>query len=361
MKVNDIIELEIADIGCNFEGVARSEGAVVFVPFADCGERIRAKIGHINKKYAFAEAEDILCASEYRVKSPCVYYGVCGGCDALHLKYERQLEHKEKILKDTFSKLLDISKINFLPINRGEKQFSYRNKLQIPVSKDARGKTVIGFFEKNSHKIVNIEKCLLHGEWAEKVVRAVREYMEKFHIPAYEEKNNSGIIRHIVAREINGHVSVLIVINGNSLPEYSKLIKILEYSVEDFSLHISVNTKKTNVILGDNIRTLYGRERVAYTASGINANVSPLSFMQVNDSVRELIYKGVIELSKDSGVIIDAYSGGGLLTAFLSKNAEKVYGIEIMENAVSDADELMRQNGIGNVTNILGDASKILP
>ncbi|MDR3263357.1 MAG: 23S rRNA (uracil(1939)-C(5))-methyltransferase RlmD [Clostridiales bacterium] len=360
MKINDLAELEITAIGCNMEGIAKHGDIVTFVPYADVGERVSARIVHVSKSYAFAEECGILRASAYRRKPPCEHFGKCGGCDCQHLTYERQTEHKERILKDTLAKFFDISDITFLPIKHGENQLHYRNKLQMPISQGRDG-AIIGFFEKDSHRAVDIDNCPLHGGWAETVIKCVRQYAEACRISAYDERSHKGILRHIVARNVCGHTSVLMVINARELPKYSALIDILEYSIQDFSLHISVNTKQTNVILGDNIKTLYGNPRAQCQAFGIKADISPLSFMQVNDEVRDIIYADVMSCVKSSEVIIDAYSGGGLLTALLARNADKVYGIEIVKEAVSDADRLMKDNGITNAENLLGDTAELLP
>jgi 23S rRNA (uracil1939-C5)-methyltransferase len=386
------------------EGVARRGGLVAFVPFTDIGERVRARVSHINKSYVFAEAVEVFEPSKFRVKPPCIHFGRCGGCDCQHLSYPRQTEHKERILRDTLSRVFDVSGVKFFGIKSGENPFFYRNKLQIPVVQ-GKNKILIGFFEKDSHRVVGMKKCLLHGDFADKTIAAVREYSEKFHISAYDERTGKGILRHIVARKIGGHTAVLIVINADELPSADGLSAILERNFEDFSLHISVNKKNTNVILSDNLKTLRGKFSVEYDAMGIKANISPLSFMQINDEVRDMIYRRVLDLANGefadltngeaslsnvensddsderkmrsdiiidgfcgadkreirSDIIIDAYSGGGLLTALLSKTAEKVYGIEIVGEAVNDADELFKRNGIKNAENIKGDTAEVLP
>jgi 23S rRNA (uracil1939-C5)-methyltransferase len=230
----------------------------------------------------------------------------------------------------------------------------------MPIS-ERNGRLIVGFYEKDSHSPVNMTRCLLHGEWADAVIKAVRDYAEFCGVSAYDERTGKGILRHLVARNIDGHIAVTVVINAQNLPKYSELVRFIEYSIKDFSLHISVNTKNTNVILGDTIRTLYGDPRAVYTAEGIRASVSPLSFLQVNDEVRSMIYREVSGLTKGAEIIIDAYSGSGLMTALLSRNAVKAYGIELVSDAVSDAERLMKDNGISNVENLCGDAAKLLP
>ncbi|MDR2090491.1 MAG: 23S rRNA (uracil(1939)-C(5))-methyltransferase RlmD [Clostridiales bacterium] len=448
MRINDIIEIDIIGIGCNAEGVARHCGTVVFAPFCDLGERVRARVSYAGKSYAFAEVEEVIVRSPFRVKPPCIHFGRCGGCDCQHIAYERQAEHKERIVKETLSKLIDISGIKFFGIQCGENKFFYRNKLQMPVAagnltRGADGKTgkngkyspgngldkefgnekrltelyegdsvkgkdfsgnrlrdekrltelykgdsgkklknerpLIGFFEKDSHRVVDIKKCLLHGDFADKTIAAVREYAEKFGVSAYDERTGKGVLRHVAARKIGEHTAVLIVVNADGLPAHKELAAILSRVFSDFSLHISVNKKNTNVVLGDNVKTLYGKPAAEYNAFGIKAEISPLSFMQVNDEVRDMIYRRVLDLigengpdtvcreGADSGVknrrgtVIDAYSGGGLLTAMLARNAKKAYGIEIVGDAVRDANALFERNGIRNAENIEGDAAEVLP
>ncbi|MDR1939583.1 MAG: 23S rRNA (uracil(1939)-C(5))-methyltransferase RlmD [Clostridiales bacterium] len=367
MKAGDIIKLDIADIGCNTEGVARCGDIITFVPFVDLGEEIEAEITHINKNYIFAQKTKLIKASPCRVEPPCVYFEKCGGCDCQHLSYERQLAHKEKILRDTLSKFLDVSNINFLPIRYGDKRYGYRNKLQIPVSAGGGGKAVIGFFEKDSHKPVDMNSCVLHGEWAAAVIKGVRRYMSECGVAPYDERSRRGVLRHIVARKLGDYLSVTLVINDAKLPKYSKLADIIEYSIRNidgikgFSLHYSVNMKNTNVILGDNITTVCGYPLAPYEILGIKTRVSPLSFMQINDGVRDMIYQSVASLAEGADTVIDAYSGGGALTALLSKKARTVYGIEIAAEAVADADGLVKSNGIQNVKNICGDAADALP
>jgi 23S rRNA (uracil1939-C5)-methyltransferase len=408
MRAGDVFEAEIDSIGCNAEGIARSGGFTVFIPFTDAGERVSARVARIDKSRAFAEKIEILRASEYRVKPPCAYFEKCGGCDCMHLAYGRQTEHKERILKETLSKFFDISDTEFLPFTHGEKRFFYRNKLQIPVAADRSGNTRIGFYEKASHRVVDIKSCMLHGAWADKIIAAVRKYSERYGVSAYDERTGKGILRHIVARNFGGETdvlsgetvradradkgnlrynaarnfddvsgrfgnisasgfdggetSVLLVINADELPEYSGLVDILAAETDGFSLHISVNKKNTNVILGGGAKTLVGNPRMSYrTASGIEASVSPLSFAQVNGEVRDLIYADTAEFTRGADAVIDAYSGGGVLTAMLAGSAERVYGIEVVKEAVADADTLAVRNGIRNVENILGEAEKKLP
>jgi 23S rRNA (uracil1939-C5)-methyltransferase len=374
MKINDTVELDVTDVGCNMEGVARCDGIIAFVPFTDIGERVAARISHINNSYVFAEAVGISEPSKFRVKPPCIHFGKCGGCDCQHLSYERQSEHKERILRDTLSRAVDLFGVEFFRIKSGEKPFFYRNKLQMPIVQ-GKNKVLIGFFEKDSHRVVDMKRCLLHGDFADKTIAAVREYAEKYNISAYDERTGKGILRHIVARKIGEHTAVLIVVNADGLPEADGLAEILERYFDDFSLHVSVNKKNTNVVLGGGLKTLRGKFSVGYRAMGIEANISPLSFMQVNDEVRDMIYRKVLDLANGENerditdginengkdIIIDAYSGGGLLTALLSKTAEKVYGIEIVKEAVNDADGLFKRNGIKNAENIEGDAAAVLP
>ena len=358
MKIGDITELTVTGIGCNMEGIARHGGITAFVPFVDIGERVKAKVTRVQKDYFFAEPVEIIESSPHRVKPPCIHFGKCGGCDCQHLSYARQTELKSQALADTIYKISGVKAYPAKLIS-GSKQYYYRNKLQMPIAMKNRLK--IGFFEKDSHKPVNMTRCLLHAEWADKVIASVREYAAEAGVSAYDESTHKGILRHILARRIGQHISVTLVVNSDGLPKYSKLADILEYSIGDFSLHYSVNTKKTNAVTGDTVVTLAGLSSVKYESLGIEASASPLSFMQINDEVRDLLYSHVIESAGFSDTVIDAYSGGGLLTALLAKKAGRVYGIEIVRQAVEDSNKLMADNRIDNVENILGDTAEVLP
>ena len=370
MKKGDILDLEITSSGMEGEGVARVEGQVVFVPLCMQGEKVRVMVREVNKKFARASVIKVLEPCEDRVIPLCPIFYRCGCCDMQHIKYRKQLEIKKANVEACLYKALK-RRIDVDDVRGDGLVFGYRNKIQVPLAKVA-GKVVAGYYKGNTHKVVpfgervreDLGACVMYERGMQDMLDAFLNYANEAGLDCYDEERHEGFLRHFVARKVGDKYAVVIVGNGKKLPLQKSLIKALTNTGRKFSLYFDSNTKKTNVIMSSDITLIYGEARLEADVCGVRAKVSPLSFMQINDGVRDMIYRDVAERIKSdgAGTVIDAYSGAGVLTNVLAKSAKKVYGIEIVPEAVADADELTKSCGNAvKVVNICGDCAQKLP
>ena len=359
---NDIIVAVTEAIGSNGEGIIRHEGVTFFVPACLPGEKVRFKVLKVKGNIGYGKAEEILTPAEERVREKCPVAHRCGGCCLQHLDYGAQLLHKATVVKDALRKIAGLS----IPVPAAIKSdfpYGYRNKLQIPVGVDKDGNTVIGFYAEHSHRIVPTNTCAIHPEWAEKLIAIVKRYMTECAVKGYDEENKKGSIRHIVAREIGGKYIVTLVSAKRELPNVSYLIGLLSERFSEFSLYVNFNDSDTNVIFGKEFQLVHGAGIFEAEEQGIRYEAGPVTFLQVNENVRTKLYKDALKSVCETGeeVVIDAYSGGGLLTAMLATQCKRVYGIELEPEASKCADSLKEKNGLWNMTNICGYVEEKLP
>ncbi len=362
IEKNDIICATTDAIGTNGEGIIRHEGVTFFVPACLPGEKVRFKVLKVKGNIGYGKVEEILTPAEERVRPKCPVFSRCGGCCLQHLDYPAQLAHKSNVVKDSLRKIGGINTAVPLAI-KSDLQYGYRNKLQVPVGRDKDGNTVIGFYAEHSHRIVPITSCAIHPEWSEKLMATVKRYMTECAVKGYDEETKKGSIRHIVAREIGGKFIVTIVTAKRELPNLPYLIGLLSEIFPTFSLYLNFNDEDTNVILGKEFQLVHGRGIFEAEEQGIVYEAGPATFLQVNEGVRTKLYKDALKTVCEMGdeVVVDAYSGGGLLTAMLAKKAKRVYGIELEPEAVKCADSLKLKNGLLNMTNICGYVEEKLP
>lgn len=361
MKQGETFEFKIDDFGMNGEGLAHAEGFTVFIPFAIPGEKVNAAVEYAKRGSAYAELKEILEHSPLRIKPPCNRTGRCGGCDLMHVEYSAQLALKKKNLQTVLRKNAGCE----FPVSDvvpSPEIYGYRNKMALPFG-TVGGKTALGFFREGSHKIVSITKCFLQGEWAEKLINITLNWANASGLTVYDEESGKGLLRHLVARYIGGLLNLTLVVNGNSVPKIESYTEALRAAFPRVSLYLSPNTERTNVIMGKRVVPLSVTDDDYVTVSGIKIRVNPFSFFQVNDGVRALIYEKVLSEIPFGSTVIDAYAGVGLLGAILIKNRNaRVYNIEIVREAVLDADRLTAENGLsGRTVNICGDAAEELP
>lgn len=364
MQKNEIRIGNVIDIGNNGEGIIKYEGQVVFVPFAITGERIKYKVLKVDKKCAYGKLVEVVDGAECRKQPECPVFNKCGGCQLQHIRYSEQLKVKEKSIKDCFKKIAGLD-VEILPSITGNSEFRYRNKLQLPVGINEEGKTVIGFYANNSHRIVPITDCLINPEWTKTIIKVFSEFIEKYNIEGYDEKTFKGELREITVKEVKGKLIIVAVTTTEQLRQSAKLLELLRQNLEcEFSLFINVNNGRSNVIYGDKFIKVFGEDHFTAMMLGIEYRIGVLSFMQVNSVVCEKLYSNVIEkacVNKDS-IVIDAYSGAGLMTALLSKNAKQTIGIEIIPEAVECANRLAQNNGLSDkIRNYQGKCEDILP
>lgn len=357
----EYVEITVEDLGMNGEGIGRADGKTVFVPFTLPGEHVEAEILSGKKNMLFARAMRLSELSSGREQPLCPVFGKCGGCQLQHMRYGMQLSAKAKLVETCFRKIAGIAVSVAAPGN-SPSIYRYRNKLQLPVGQSSNG-PVFGFFEDGSHRIVPVSDCMLHPDWNSALIRIAGDFMRRFGIDGYDERTHCGTVRHLVAREVQGQLIVAVVVNAAALPHAEELGRELMREFPSASLWVNVNRERTNVILGKQFTHICGERSVFGESMGIRYGVHPNSFAQVNDAVRDKIYAKAVEFAgeESEGCIIDAYSGAGLLTAILSRHCKQVYGIEIVPQAVEDADRLCRENGICNMRNFSGDCAELLP
>ena len=362
IEKNDSICAVTDAIGVNGEGIIRYEGITFFVPNCLPGEKVQFKVLKVKGNIGYGKVEEILTPAEERVREKCPVFSRCGGCCLQHLEYTAQLEHKSNVVKDTLRKIAGLDVAVPLAV-KSDMPYGYRNKLQLPVGVDKDGNNVIGFYAEHSHRIVPISSCAIHPAWAEKVISIIKRYMSECAVKGYDEVSKNGSLRHVVAREIGGNYIITLVSAKRNLPNLPYLVGLLSEVFSTFSLYVNYNDADTNVILGKEFQLVHGIGFFEAEEHGIRYEAGPMTFLQVNENVRTKLYKEALKsVCKDGDeVVVDAYSGGGLLTAMIAKKCKRVYGIELEAEASKCADSLKEKNRLGNMTNICGYVEEKLP
>ena len=364
IKKNQEYIVDIVDNGFEGEGIAKIDNFTIFVPNSVKGEKVKVLIVKVLSSHAFGKVLEIIKKSEYRTESDCSTYKRCGGCNLRHIKYEQTLKMKQNAVQNLVNKTLK-TKIQVQETLGMENPYFYRNKAQYPVGIDKNGKPVMGVFANRTHEIIPIQKCFIQNEKSEKLAKFVFEWIVKNNISIYDEKTGKGLIRHIVTKigiKINEIMCVL-VINGNSIPKEQELVKeLLENFPEVKTIVKNINTKNTNVIMGRENVNLYGNGYIEDILGEYKFKISPLSFYQVNPVQAEKLYNLGVEAAKidKNDIVFDLYCGIGTISLFMAKYAKKVYGIEIVEDAVKDAKENALNNGVDNVEFLAGDVEDVL-
>lgn len=363
MQKNDIFETIIDDITAEGHGVCHIDGMAVFVPEAAVGDKLKVKIVKVLKNYSFGIIEEIIAPSSDRIEPDCIYHKQCGGCTFRHIDYKKELDIKTKIVRDSF---LRIGKLNpeFLPIIGCGSRTGYRNKAQYPVTADKNGNIICGFYAKRSHRVVSVKRCLLQPDVFENAVDLILTYAKEKKIPPYREENNTGILRHIYLRRghYSGEIMVCIVVRKAIERELRGLVKLLiEHLTGVKSIVMNINPKQTNVILGSKNITLWGSDTIMDKMCGNEVSISPFSFYQVNTPRAEKLYGIAKEFAGLTGTerLLDLYCGAGTIGLSMSDKAGTVLGVEIIPEAVENAIENAKRNGIDNAEFICGDAGKI--
>ncbi|MBR2341526.1 MAG: 23S rRNA (uracil(1939)-C(5))-methyltransferase RlmD [Clostridia bacterium] len=355
MEKNDILCAITEGLGSNGEGVIRHEGVTFFVPACLPGEKVRFKVLKIKGNIGYGKVEEILTPAEERVRPKCPAFLRCGGCRLQHVEYSAQLALKGDMVKDCLRKIAGIA-WDVPPAIKSDLEYGYRNKLQLPIGVDKNGEDVIGFYAERSHRIIPIDSCAIHPDWAEDLICILKSFMRECGVHGYDESNKTGALRHIVAREIAGRFIFTLVVTKREIKGIDRLLSLLKSKFASFSLYLNYNAKDTNVIFGEEFKLIYGPETFSNVEQGISYEAGPVTFLQVNENVRTKLYKAALKTVTGEGdeVVIDAYSGGGLLTAMIAKRAKRVYGIELERESVACADKLKEGNKLANMQNICG-------
>ena len=364
IKKNTNFLMTIEDLSSKGEGIGRINNFTVFVEGALPEDEVEAKIVEVKKNFAIGKLIRIIKASPYRVKAPCPYTKRCGGCQIQHLDYQAQLEYKRKRVTDSLERIGKLSNIQVHPTLGMENPFHYRNKAQFPVGLK-KGQVQIGFYAPKSHDIIDIQSCKIQDTVCDQILLIIRKFIEDNKIPVYDEEKHKGLIRHILIRTAfyTNEIMVCIIINGKKLPHQEKLINELIRIPHMTSIVLNHNTKKTNVILGEEITTLWGQDYISDYIGDIKFEISPLSFFQVNPIQTKVLYEKVLEYAGLTGAetVWDAYCGIGTISLFLAQKAKKVYGVEIVEAAIEDARRNAKINKVDNVEFFVGKAEEIIP
>ncbi len=364
-RKNDVVTLKIEDCGIGGEGIGRADGFTVFVKDAVIGDVIAAKIIKAKKNYGYGRLMEILEPSPDRVEPVCQCARQCGGCQLQTLSYEKQLEFKAKKVKNHLERIGGFRDLSIEPVIGMEKRFHYRNKAQFPVGKNRHGKIVTGFYAGRTHTIIENRNCALGVPQNKEVLDRLISYMEEHNVEPYDETTGTGLVRHVLIRYgfFTGELMVCVVANGEKLPEEAALVEKLLELPELASIILNINKKRSNVILGDEIRTLWGKPYITDRLGDISYQISPLSFYQVNPVQTRKLYGKVLEYAGLTGKenVWDLYCGIGTISLFLAKQAGFVRGVEIVPAAIENARENARINGIGNVEFFVGRAEEVLP
>lgn len=369
IKKNDILTVEITDTGIEGEGIGKTDGFILFVKDAVIGDTVQVKVMKAKKNYAYAKLEKVLVPSPFRVQPPCSFHRQCGGCQLQPLSYEKQLEFKQNKIRNNLIRIGGFSPEHIdacmEPIIGMEDPWHYRNKAQFPFGYDKEGNVVTGFYAGRSHNIIANTDCALGVEENKTVLETILAYMKKYGVSAYDETSGKGLIRHVLIRKgfASGQLMACVVINGNKLPEEKALAEDLWKIPGMTSVSVNVNTERTNVILGKKVRVLKGEEKIEDTIGDVVFRISPLSFYQVNPVQTKKLYGQALEYAGLTGeeTVWDLYCGIGTISLFLAKKAKKVYGVEIVPEAIADAKENAARNGITNAEFFVGKAEEVLP
>ena len=406
-KKNDRVTVTIEDIGSEGEGIGRVDGFTLFVKDAVVGDTVEAKIVKSKKNYAYARLEEVLKASPFRVKPPCPFHRQCGGCQIQALAYEKQLEFKNRKIRNNLIRIGGFDEMfvdeRMEPIVGMEESWHYRNKAQYPVGADREGNVITGFYAGRTHTIVANTDCLLGAEENKEILEIILDHMGRYKISAYDEVSGDGLMRHILIRKgfSSGEIMVCLVLNKEMpaelhieadpvqnehrhrlavyefVPEQGELLERLKHVQGIASVSVSLNRLQSNVIMGKEVFTIWGepvitdtihmrdmsKEGYPMTGEELSFHISPLSFYQVNPVQTEKLYSIALEFAGLTGreTVWDLYCGIGTISLFLAGSAKRVYGVEVVPEAVDDARENARRNKITNAEFFVGKSEEVLP
>ena len=369
MQKNDTAVIEITDIGTDGAGIGKADGYTLFVKDAVIGDIAEVKVIKAKKNYGYARLMKVVSPSKYRVEPRCAFARRCGGCQIQEMSYDRQLIFKEQKVRGSLERIggFDPELIDSVmdPIAGMENPFGYRNKAQFPFGTDKEGMPAAGFYAGRTHDIIANTDCALGVPVNQEILEIILAFMKENNIPAYNEKTGQGLIRHVLIRYgfSTKEIMVCLVINGIKIPHAEALIGALTELPGMTSITISENTRRDNVIMGNTCDVLWGQGYITDYIGDIKYRISPLSFYQVNPVQTETLYSLALEYAGLGGseTVWDLYCGIGTISLFLAEQAEKVYGVEIVPQAIEDARTNAKINGIGNTEFFVGKAEEVLP
>ncbi len=398
-RKNDIVTVTIEDIGNDGEGIGKSDGYTLFVKDAVIGDTVEARITKCKRNYGYARVEKVVTPSSFRVEPKCRFHRQCGGCQIQPMSYARQLAYKTDKVRNNLQRIggfpMEYLDEIMEPVVGMEEPWHYRNKAQFPVGYDKEGNLIAGFYAGRTHDIIANTDCVLGAPENQIILETVLAYMRENQVSAYRENDGTGLVRHVLIRTgyATGEILVCLVINGERLPAEERLVERLRKTVLDkkeetpadnihgkdgrtlehrgpeiprrhiVSISVSLNRERTNVIMGKEIRILWGKENIQDKIGNLVFSISPLSFYQVNPAQTEKLYAIALDYAGLTGkeTVWDLYCGIGTISLFMARQAKKVYGVEVIPQAVEDARQNARRNGIENVEFYVGKAEEVLP
>ena len=369
MNKNDIVTVEITDIGVSGEGIGHVDGYTLFIKDAVIGDVVEAKVMKAKKNYGYARLMKVITPSEYRVEPKCAFARRCGGCQIQEMSYDRQLVFKDQKIRGNLERISGFTKDQIdtvmQPVVGMEHPFGYRNKAQFPFGTDKEGNPITGFYAGRTHDIIANTDCALGVEQNKEILEIILQYMRENKIKSYDEKTGKGLIRHALIRYgfKTKEIMVCLVVNGKRLPKAERLIEKLIQIEGMTSITISPNTRRDNVIMGDSYEILWGQGYITDYIGNVKYQISPLSFYQVNPVQTEKLYGLALEYAdlKGDETVWDLYCGIGTISLFLAQKAKQVYGVEIVPQAIDDAKENAKINAIDNAEFFVGKAEEVLP
>ena len=365
MKKDDLIELTIEDLGVDGEGIGKVDGMAIFVKDAVPGDRVQAKVMKMKKSYGYARLMQVLDPSPERTESRCAFARQCGGCQLQAMTYEAQLDFKAKKVWNHLIRIGSLTDLAKPEIIGMDDPWRYRNKAQFPFGTDKEGNPVTGFYAARSHNIIPCTECWLGVEENKVILEKILDHLKTYHISTYDEVSGKGLLRHVLIRKgfTTGEVMVCLILNGRTMPKLTELVNSLREVPGMTSITINVNTKNTNVIMGTEMISVWGQDYITDYIGNIKYQISPLSFYQVNPVQTKKLYETAMEYAdlKGNETVWDLYCGIGTISLFLAQKAGKVYGVEIVPQAIDDARQNAKLNGIKNAEFFVGKAEEVLP
>ncbi|MBS4198086.1 23S rRNA (uracil(1939)-C(5))-methyltransferase RlmD [Bacillus sp. FJAT-49732] len=362
---NDYIDVTFEDLTHDGNGVAKVDGYPLFVPNVLPGEKAKIKVVKLNKGYGFGRLIELYEESKYRVQPECPIYKECGGCQLQHLSYEGQLIAKEKQVRDVVERIGKLENVTVHPVLGMDEPWRYRNKSQVPIG-EHEGGLIGGFYTRRSHDIIDMEKCLIQMEQNDVILQKVKEICSQYGVKAYNEQTHKGTLRHVMARigKVTGEMMIVLITRTAEIPNSKQIVEDIVKAIPGIkSIVQNINSKRTNVIFGDQTKVLWGKEVIYDFIGDIKFAISARSFYQVNPDQTKVLYDKALEYADLNGeeTVIDAYCGIGTISLFLAQKAKKVYGVEIVPEAIEDAKRNAELNGITNVEFEVGEAETVIP
>nr|WP_010250623.1 23S rRNA (uracil(1939)-C(5))-methyltransferase RlmD [Acetivibrio cellulolyticus] len=365
VKKNEIHKIEIGGMTHEGQGVGRISNFTVFVDGPIKGEEVEIKIIKVNKNYAVGKLLKVIKASPDRVEPACEVYNRCGGCSLQHMSTQAALRFKTELVTENIRRIGKLQDVIVHDTIGMQKPLNYRNKAQYPVGK-LNDELKVGFYAKKSHDIIDSPICMIQHSVSDRAKLIVKEFLKENNISVYDETTGKGLVRHVMTRTgfNTGEIMIVLVLNGKSLPEQDKLVKLLTGELPEIkSIILNINTMNTNIILGTRNIVIFGEETITDYIGKFKFKISPLSFFQVNPVQTEVLYNKALEYAGLTGqeTVFDLYCGIGTISLFLSEKTKKVYGVEVVEEAVRDAKVNAGVNGVENVEFFVGEAERVIP